>query len=103
MSSASSATVLLERYFRAQDALALLASARKLALLDVLARRGPTLLGVAIFAAGMPTRGALRDAAELEDLGLVTVARSTGRNLSETCTITPSGLRALELAGMWKD
>lgn len=77
--------------------------ARRLAILDVLSRRGPLPLGVAIFEAGVGTRGALRDAAELERLGLIAVARPTGRNLSETCTITPSGSRALGSMGMRAD
>lgn len=102
-SSTVAADIPLERYYRASEILLTLAPARRLALLGVLARRGPLLLGVAIFEAGARTQGALRDAAELERAGLVTVKRPTGRNLSEILEITPSGSRALELAGMWAD
>jgi hypothetical protein len=101
--SSASAPVPVERYYRASEALFVLAPARRLAILDVLSRRGPLLLGVANFEAGVGTQWALRDAAEMEKAGLVTVKRPTGRNLSCTCEITPSGSRALELAGMWAD
>jgi hypothetical protein len=87
----------LERYYRASEALRTLASARRLALLDVLSRRGPLLLGVAIFEGGMRTAGALGDAAELEKLGLIAVSRPTGRNLSAILQITPAGRRAIAM------
>lgn len=103
MSSASSATVPLERYYHAADVLSVLASARRLAILDVLSRRGPLALAVVIYEGGMATGGALRDAALLERAGLVTVRRPTGANLGESLTITPSGSRALAIAGMWAD
>ena len=93
----------LERYFHAAEALALLASARKLSLLEVLARFGPLPLGRAIYEAGMPTHGGLKDAAELESLGLVTIVRPGGRNLSEVLTLTKDGLCALALADLWSD
>jgi predicted transcriptional regulator len=93
----------MERYYRAADALAVLSEARRLAILDVLSRRGPLLLGEAIFEAGCPTGGALRDAALMERAGLLAVERPSGRNLSCVLTITPSGRRALEFAGTWAD
>jgi DNA-binding MarR family transcriptional regulator len=87
----------LERYYRVSEVLTALAPARRMAILAVLARRGPCALGVAIFHAGCRTAGALRDAAEMEKAGLVTVSRPTGRNLSELCAITPAGRRALAM------
>lgn len=100
---AATPVVPLDRWRRASLALSCLAPARRLALLDVLARRGPLMLGEAIFHAGCPTAGALRDAAEMEQAGLVAVKRPTGRNLSEMCSITPSGLRAIEWVAMLAD
>jgi predicted transcriptional regulator len=93
----------LERYYHSAEALAVLASARKLALLHVLDLRGPMSLARAVYEAGMPTHGALRDANELEALGLVTVERPTGRNLSERLTLRQHGLGVLALADLWAD
>ena len=93
----------LDRYFPPALAFSILASARKLAMLDVLERRGSLSLGRVIFEGGIPTGGALKDAAELQGLGLITVERPTGRNLSEFCTITERGRKALALARFWAD
>lgn len=107
MTPASSAPaaplVPMERYYRAAEVLLVLSQARRLAILDVLSRRGPLSLAEAIFEAGCRTAGALRDAYEMERAGFITVKRPTGRNLSCLCTITPSGRRALEFAGLWAD
>ena len=103
MPTASSATVPMERYYRAAEVLTVLSHARRLAILDVLSRRGTVSLGEAIYEAGCRTEGALKDAHDMERMGLITVERPTGRNLSCVCTITPEGRQALEFANHWRD
>lgn len=77
--------------------------AGRLAMLDVLARRGPTSLADASHAAGLGCSRAVPAARALERLGLISVTRIDGFNLGAVCEITPSGRRALEFAGMWAD